>query len=79
MPFVSAVRFGGTHQGTHHKLFSNTRVARDPAGVIRYPPKVGSLSLPVAKSTLNPAFRRTASDKIVSLVSVNVKVVPQVT
>ena len=78
MLFVFDVRFGDAHKGTRHKLFSNTRVARDPAGVIRYPPKVGSLSLPVAKSTLNPAFRRTASDKIVSLVSVNVKVVPRV-
>ena len=61
--FVSDIRVGDVHKGTHHKLFSNTRVTRDPDVIIRYPPKVGSLSLTVAKSTFNPTLEEPQETK----------------
>ena len=75
---VAGARMGGAHSGTLQRLFSNIRATREPVGVIRYPPKLRSSLVPAAKSTLKPAFRRTARDNILSFVSVNTKVVPRV-
>ena len=75
---VAGARMGGAHSGTLQRLFSNIRATREPVGVIRYPPKLRSSLVPAAKSTLKPAFRRTARDIILSFVSVNTKVVPRV-
>ncbi len=69
---------GGVHSGTLQRLFSNTRATREPAGVIRYPPKLGSSLVPTANSTLKSSFRRTLRDIILSFVSVNTKVAPRV-
>jgi hypothetical protein len=76
--YSEAVIVGRKAIGTLHKLFSKSRVARAPVGVVRTPPKLGSSTVPIAKSTLNPDCTSTASDKILSLLLSKTKVVPLV-
>jgi hypothetical protein len=57
---VTGASIGGAHNGTLQRLFSNTRVTREPEGVIIHPPKLGSSLVPAVNCTLNLAYRRTA-------------------
>ncbi len=74
----AGVSMGGAHSGTLQRFVFEYRATRESAGVIRYPPKLGSSLVPVTNSTMKPCFRRTVRDMILSFVSVNTRVVSRV-